>query len=84
MVLWEGFLKEVGVLRWVLKDRQARGGKNIPGTESGLSRGIGVRGHGWGSEGVLSETVLSTGRQEEKGYETHLCGATGKKFGLDV
>ena len=84
VVFWEGFLKEVGVLRWVLKDRQARGGKNIPGKESGLSRGTGVRRHGWGSEGVLSETVLSTGRQEEKRYETHLCGATGKKFELDL
>ena len=37
MVFWEGFLKEVGVLRWALKDRQARGEKNIPGEENGLS-----------------------------------------------
>lgn len=84
MVFWEGFLKEVGVLRWALKDRQARGGKNIPGEENGLSRGTGVKGRGWESEGVLSGTVLSAGRQEGKGYETHLCGGPGKKFELDL
>lgn len=83
-MFWEGFLKEVGVLKGALKDRQARGGKNILGEENGLSRGIGVKGRGWGSEGVLSGTVLNTGRQEGEGYETHLCGGPGKKFGLDL
>ena len=41
MVFWEGFLKEVGVLRGALKDRQARSGKNIPGEENGLAEELG-------------------------------------------
>lgn len=58
-----------GSFQMGIKGQAGRGGKNIPGDENGVSRGIWVRGRGWGNWGEfwVSGTVLSTCKQEGKG-----------------